>query len=151
MFFRNFPRANRSGKLHFLPLLCWQFYSSLMPYAILTAMNQFVNSMAKANVGRLRPMFLQMCLPQLPDGQIISHRTACGNLTYKYISEYLCTNLESYNHANLEPSPENERAAFNWLRLSFYSGHSSISASCFVFIAVTAMFRNYCSNLHFHL
>ncbi|KAK6322757.1 hypothetical protein J4Q44_G00075490 [Coregonus suidteri] len=87
-------------------------YKAIGTFVFGAAMSQSLTDIAKYSIGRLRPHFLDVCKP---DWKLIN----CTAGTY--IEDFTCTG--------------NERMA-NEGRLSFYSGHSSFSMYCMLFLAL---------------
>ncbi|KAG5679161.1 hypothetical protein PVAND_008751 [Polypedilum vanderplanki] len=84
------------------------------------ACSQLITDIAKYTIGRLRPHFLSVCQPIMPDGtncsDIINHN--------KYIIDFTCSN-ENASKRKLKE-----------MRLSFLSGHSSFSMYTMVYAAL---------------
>uniref|UniRef100_A0A8C3AZV5 Phospholipid phosphatase 1 n=1 Tax=Cyclopterus lumpus TaxID=8103 RepID=A0A8C3AZV5_CYCLU len=76
------------------------------------AMSQSLTDIAKYSIGRLRPHFLDVCRP---DWKLINCSSGA------YIENFTCT-------GDLQMANEG--------RLSFYSGHSSFSMYCMLFLAL---------------
>ncbi|KAM9735615.1 phospholipid phosphatase 1 isoform 2-T2 [Menidia menidia] len=87
-------------------------YKAVGTFLFGAAMSQSLTDIAKYSIGRLRPHFLDVCRP---DWKSIS--CSSGG----YIENYTCTG---------DPTMVNEG------RLSFYSGHSSFSMYCMLFLAL---------------
>ncbi|XP_057212654.1 phospholipid phosphatase 1 [Triplophysa rosa] len=86
-------------------------YKSVGSFVFGAALSQSLTDIAKYSVGRLRPHFLTVCKP---DWSLI-------DCTSGYIENITCTG-----------DPRISREA----RLSFYSGHSSFSMYCMLFLAL---------------
>lgn len=84
------------------------------------ACSQLTTDIGKYSIGRLRPHFISVCQPIMPDG------TNCSNPInlHRYIEEFSCGNTESSARRLKE------------MRLSFPSGHSSFSMYTMVFAAL---------------
>ncbi|XP_066506478.1 phospholipid phosphatase 1 isoform X2 [Hoplias malabaricus] len=76
------------------------------------AMSQSLTDIAKYSIGRLRPHFLDVCKP---DWRLINCSSGA------YIEDFNCTG---------------DKTMVNEGRLSFYSGHSSFSMYCMLFLAL---------------
>ncbi|XP_017263257.1 phospholipid phosphatase 1 isoform X2 [Kryptolebias marmoratus] len=87
-------------------------YKAVGTFVFGAAMSQSLTDIAKYSIGRLRPHFLDVCKP---NWSLIN----CSSLTY--IENFTCTG---------DPKMVNEG------RLSFYSGHSSFSMYCMLFLAL---------------
>uniref|UniRef100_A0A8I4A465 Phospholipid phosphatase 1 n=2 Tax=Simiiformes TaxID=314293 RepID=A0A8I4A465_CALJA len=87
-------------------------YKAIGTFLFGAAASQSLTDIAKYSIGRLRPHFLDVCDP---DWSKI-------NCSDGYIENYIC-------RGNAEKVKEG--------RLSFYSGHSSFSMYCMLFVAVT--------------
>ncbi|XP_054612322.1 phospholipid phosphatase 1 isoform X2 [Dunckerocampus dactyliophorus] len=87
-------------------------YKAVGTFLFGAAMSQSLTDIAKYSIGRLRPHFLDVCKP---DWKLIS----CSAGTY--VENFTCTG---------NPTMVNEG------RLSFYSGHSSFSMYCMLFLAL---------------
>ncbi|XP_055718465.1 phospholipid phosphatase 1-like isoform X1 [Salvelinus fontinalis] len=87
-------------------------YKAIGTFVFGAAMSQSLTDIAKYSIGRLRPHFLDVCKP---DWKLIN----CTAGTY--IEDFTCT-----GDAHLA----------NEGRLSFYSGHSSFSMYCMLFLAL---------------
>ncbi|RUS82685.1 hypothetical protein EGW08_009522, partial [Elysia chlorotica] len=86
----------------------WRCYQLLAIFTFGAASTHFLTNLSKYSVGRLRPHFLDVCKPNL----------ILINDTSRYIDEDVCTG-----------DPDRITEA----RLSFPSGHSSMSMYCAVF------------------
>ncbi|KAF7666471.1 hypothetical protein LDENG_00106710, partial [Lucifuga dentata] len=87
-------------------------YKAVGTFLFGAAMSQSLTDIAKYSIGRLRPHFLDVCKP---DWSLINC-TAGG-----YIEDFTCTG---------------DKTMVNEGRLSFYSGHSSFSMYCMMFLAL---------------
>uniref|UniRef100_A0A3B3ZEH6 Phospholipid phosphatase 1 n=1 Tax=Periophthalmus magnuspinnatus TaxID=409849 RepID=A0A3B3ZEH6_9GOBI len=87
-------------------------YKAVGTFLFGAAMSQSLTDIAKYSIGRLRPHFLDICRP---DWKLINCSTGA------YIEDYTCTG---------DPHKVQEG------RLSFYSGHSSFSMYCMLFLAL---------------
>ncbi|CAL1567663.1 unnamed protein product [Knipowitschia caucasica] len=87
-------------------------YKAVGTFLFGAAMSQSLTDIAKYTIGRLRPHFLDVCRPDWT-------RLNCS--TGAYVEDYICTG---------DPHRVQEG------RLSFYSGHSSFSMYCMLFLAL---------------
>nr|XP_057920979.1 phospholipid phosphatase 1 isoform X1 [Doryrhamphus excisus] len=87
-------------------------YKAVGTFLFGAAMSQSLTDIAKYSIGRLRPHFLDVCKP---DWKLISCSAGV------YVENFTCTG---------NPTMANEG------RLSFYSGHSSFSMYCMLFLAL---------------
>ncbi|KAL4660897.1 Lipid phosphate phosphohydrolase 1-like [Arapaima gigas] len=87
-------------------------YKALGSYLFGAGISQSLTDIAKYSVGRLRPHFLAVCKPLLDQEDCQSGR---------YIENFTCTGDETM---------------VNEARISFYSGHSSFSMYCMLFLAL---------------
>ncbi|KAL6096724.1 plpp1 [Pungitius sinensis] len=87
-------------------------YKAVGAFVFGAAMSQSLTDIAKYSIGRLRPHFLDVCKP---DWKAINCSAGA------YVEDIACTG---------DPDLVNEA------RLSFYSGHSSFSMYCMLFLAL---------------
>ncbi|XP_034565046.1 phospholipid phosphatase 1 isoform X2 [Notolabrus celidotus] len=87
-------------------------YKAVGTFLFGAAMSQSLTDIAKYSIGRLRPHFLDVCQP---DWKKINCSSGA------YIEEFTCTG---------------DATMANEGRLSFYSGHSSFSMYCMLFLAL---------------
>ncbi|XP_038589658.1 phospholipid phosphatase 1 isoform X2 [Micropterus salmoides] len=87
-------------------------YKAIGTFLFGAAMSQSLTDIAKYSIGRLRPHFLDVCKPDWT-------RINCSSGAY--IEDFPCTG---------DPTSVTEG------RLSFYSGHSSFSMYCMLFLAL---------------
>ncbi|KAJ8380938.1 hypothetical protein SKAU_G00017160 [Synaphobranchus kaupii] len=87
-------------------------YKAIGTYLFGAAMNQSLTDIAKYSIGRLRPHFLDVCKPVW---ETINCKTG------DYIENFTCTG---------------DSTMVNEARLSFYSGHSSFSMYCMLFLVL---------------
>ncbi|XP_037608026.1 phospholipid phosphatase 1 isoform X1 [Sebastes umbrosus] len=87
-------------------------YKAIGTFLFGAAMSQSLTDIAKYSIGRLRPHFLDVCKP---DWKLINCSSGA------YIEDFTC---------NGDARMSNEG------RLSFYSGHSSFSMYCMLFLAL---------------
>uniref|UniRef100_W5MVT6 Phospholipid phosphatase 1 n=1 Tax=Lepisosteus oculatus TaxID=7918 RepID=W5MVT6_LEPOC len=86
-------------------------YKAIGTFVFGAAMSQSLTDIAKYSIGRLRPHFLEVCMPVWKD----------INCQAGYIENFTCTG---------------DATVVNEARLSFYSGHSSFSMYCMLFLAL---------------
>ncbi|KAF7700857.1 phospholipid phosphatase 1 isoform X1 [Silurus meridionalis] len=87
-------------------------YKAIGTFVFGAAMSQSLTDIGKYSIGRLRPHFLDVCKPDW---------TKINCSSGAYIENFTCTgDLKTVNEA----------------RLSFYSGHSSFSMYCMLFLAL---------------
>uniref|UniRef100_A0A672NMP0 Phospholipid phosphatase 1 n=1 Tax=Sinocyclocheilus grahami TaxID=75366 RepID=A0A672NMP0_SINGR len=91
-------------------------YKAIGTFLFGAAMSQSLTDIAKYSIGRLRPHFLDVCRP---DWMQIN---CTGGA---YIEDFVCTG---------------DSTKVNEGRLSFYSGHSSFSMYCMLFLAVSVFY-----------
>ncbi|KAM9338236.1 phospholipid phosphatase 1 isoform 2-T2 [Symphorus nematophorus] len=87
-------------------------YKAIGTFLFGAAMSQSLTDIAKYSIGRLRPHFLDVCKP---DWKLINCSSGA------YIEDFTCTG---------------DKTMVNEGRLSFYSGHSSFSMYCMLFLAL---------------
>ncbi|XP_026153325.1 phospholipid phosphatase 1 isoform X2 [Mastacembelus armatus] len=87
-------------------------YKAIGTFLFGAVMSQSLTDIAKYSIGRLRPHFLDVCKP---DWKLVNCSSGA------YIVDFTCTG---------DPTIANEG------RLSFYSGHSSFSMYCMLFLAL---------------
>ncbi|XP_036384100.1 phospholipid phosphatase 1-like isoform X2 [Megalops cyprinoides] len=85
-------------------------YKAVGTFLFGAAMSQSLTDIAKYSIGRLRPHFLDVCRP-------VSVNCTAGG----YIENFTCAG---------------DKKMVNEARLSFYSGHSSFSMYCMLFLAL---------------
>ena len=132
--FNFFKPATNNNFWHYY---LWQVYVGLVPLAFAATASHLLTDIAKYSVGRLRPHFIDLCRPQLPDGQVLSRESNCAS-PYAYVTIYQCVNL----------------TAGSWrlkdAHLSFMSGHSSFAAVCLVYLIVSLFTHSHFQfNSHF--
>ncbi|XP_029301122.1 phospholipid phosphatase 1 isoform X2 [Cottoperca gobio] len=86
-------------------------YKAVGTFLFGAAMSQSLTDIAKYSIGRLRPHFLDVCKPD--------RRLNCSSGAY--IEDFTCSG---------------DASMVNEGRLSFYSGHSSFSMYCMLFLAL---------------
>lgn len=87
-------------------------YKAVGTYVFGAAISQSLTDIAKYSIGRLRPHFLDVCKPDW---------TKINCTGGAYIEDFVCTG---------------DAALVNEARVSFYSGHSSFSMYCMLFLAL---------------
>ncbi|KAM7368848.1 hypothetical protein PAMP_013153 [Pampus punctatissimus] len=87
-------------------------YKAVGTFLFGAAMSQSLTDIAKYSIGRLRPHFLDVCKP---DWKMINCSSGA------YIEDFTCTGDQTMSNEG---------------RLSFYSGHSSFSMYCMMFLAL---------------
>ncbi|XP_051766450.1 phospholipid phosphatase 1 isoform X1 [Ctenopharyngodon idella] len=87
-------------------------YKAIGTFVFGAAMSQSLTDIAKYSIGRLRPHFLDVCKPDW---------TQINCTGGAYIEDFVCTG---------------DSTKVNEGRLSFYSGHSSFSMYCMLFLAL---------------
>ncbi|KAH8407657.1 hypothetical protein KR222_009484 [Zaprionus bogoriensis] len=105
---------------HEIPDWLVECYKKLGIFAFGAAVSQLTTDIAKYSIGRLRPHFIAVCQPIMPDG------STCGNATNagKYIMDFKCQGVGSSARMLKE------------MRLSFPSGHSSFTFYTMVYVAL---------------
>lgn len=103
---------------HKIPMWIWKSYCVIGVFAFGAACSQLTTDVMKYTIGRLRPHFYTLCLPDI-------NCTDPRNM-YAYHTDFKCTNLAILN----DPRKLKE------VRLSFPSGHSSFSMYTMVYFAV---------------
>lgn len=91
----------------------WTLYHQLIVFAFGALASQTLTDIAKYSIGRLRPHFISVCDPNVNCDE--------PRNKYRYIEDYSCLTSDRLRDS----------------RLSFMSGHSSFSAYCAVYIAVS--------------
>lgn len=100
--------------------LVLQLYLAICSFLLGYSCERLFKAVGKFTIGRLRPHFLAVCQPQMPDG------TTCADVINqgRYIAEYTCVGLNS------------TAAMLRNLHVSFPSGHSSMISYGMVFLAL---------------
>ncbi|XP_015428730.1 PREDICTED: putative phosphatidate phosphatase [Dufourea novaeangliae] len=115
--------TGESSKLLFgyniLPWI-WNAYKKIGIFGFGAATTVFITDVGKYTIGRLRPHFMTLCVPNINCSLIQNH--------HRYIEGYTCSASLS---ANL----------LKEIRLSFPSGHSSFSAYTMVYLALYLQVR----------
>ncbi|KAG9353666.1 hypothetical protein JZ751_011788 [Albula glossodonta] len=105
----HFKRVNSKSSFGNNYLAC--VYKAVGTFLFGAAMSQSLTDIAKYSIGRLRPHFLDVCKPVMLD-------QLCK--TGGYVENFTCAG---------------DKTMVNEGRLSFYSGHSSFSMYCMLFLA----------------
>nr|XP_016930558.1 putative phosphatidate phosphatase isoform X1 [Drosophila suzukii] len=105
---------------HDLPDWLIECYKKVGIYAFGAVVSQLTTDIAKYSIGRLRPHFMAVCQPQMPDGTTCDDPINVG----KYIQEFECKGVGSSARMLKE------------MRLSFPSGHSSFTFFAMVYLAL---------------
>ncbi|KAH8391133.1 hypothetical protein KR215_007560, partial [Drosophila sulfurigaster] len=95
-------------------------YKKLGAFAFGAAVSQLTTDIAKYSIGRLRPHFMQVCQPIMPDGTNCTDPANFG----RYITDFKCLGVGSTPRMLKEMS------------LSFPSGHSSFTFYTMVYVAL---------------
>lgn len=98
----------------------YSVYNNLVWFYFGAASSQLVVDIGKYTIGRLRPHFLDVCKPDVNCDDDVNKT--------RYIEDFTCTGVKSYK--------------FTDSRLSFPSGHSSLSFYCMVYLAVSKYFNS---------
>ncbi|KAI1905281.1 hypothetical protein AGOR_G00014490 [Albula goreensis] len=106
----HFKRVNSKSSFGNNYLAC--VYKAVGTFLFGAAMSQSLTDIAKYSIGRLRPHFLDVCKPVMLD-------QLCK--TGGYVENFTCAG---------------DKTMVNEGRLSFYSGHSSFSMYCMLFLAL---------------
>ncbi|XP_034187885.2 wunen isoform X2 [Osmia lignaria lignaria] len=112
-----------SSKIFFgynIPPWAWSAYEKIGIFGFGAATNVLITDVAKYTIGRLRPHFITLCMPNV-NCSLIENQ-------HKYIENFTCTN-------NLT------RSLLKEIRLSFPSGHSSFSAYTMIYLALYLQLR----------
>ncbi|KAH8370909.1 hypothetical protein KR093_005519, partial [Drosophila rubida] len=95
-------------------------YKKIGAFAFGAAVSQLTTDIAKYSIGRLRPHFMQVCQPVMPDGTNCTNPINAG----RYITDFSCLGVGSTKRMLKEMS------------LSFPSGHSSFTFYTMVYVAL---------------
>jgi len=102
-----------------------ELYSVLGTFVFFSFIVQVLTETCKYTIGRLRPHFLDVCNPNITFTDL-----DCGtSFNPRYVTDYTCMGQEGLEEAEIK---DRVRGA----RLSFPSGHSSISVYCMWFCIV---------------
>jgi len=101
-------------------------YNTVVVFIFGMAVNQLITDICKYSVGRLRPHFLDACNPELDYNE-----ETCGTeYEPKYVTDFNCSGSQKFH-------TEEEREEWaNDARLSFISGHASMSAYSMLFAII---------------
>lgn len=99
-----------------IPNWLYSAYNNLLWFLFGAACSQLTTDVGKYTIGRLRPHFLQICKPNI----------VCDLNNIAYIEDFKCTG--------------DKEEKFTDSRLSFPSGHSSLSFYCMIYLAVSVWF-----------
>lgn len=100
-----------------IPNWIYNLYCVFGIFAFGAACSQLTTDVLKYTIGRLRPHFFSVCLPDVCNGSTIP---------YKYYEHFVCTN----------PLYINNKRIMKEIRLSFPSGHSSFSMYTMSYFAI---------------
>lgn len=104
----------------YVPYWVVEAYKSIGMFAFGAACSQLLTDVGKYTIGRLRPHFLEVCKPIMPDGTSCQDPINLG----RYIEQFSCSSGDSSARMLKE------------MRLSFPSGHSSFSMYTLVYCAI---------------
>jgi len=104
-----------------IPNWLYSVYNNILWFLFGAACSQLTTDIGKYTIGRLRPHFLDICQPNI---------TCDDSNKTKYIEDFTC----------IGDKPKK----FTDSRLSFPSGHSSLSFYCMIYLAVSLYYL--CSN-----
>ncbi|XP_076163887.1 putative phosphatidate phosphatase isoform X2 [Ptiloglossa arizonensis] len=103
-----------------IPPWLWSAYEKIGIFGFGAATTVLITDIAKYTIGRLRPHFMALCMPNV-NCSVIENQ-------HKYIENYTCTtNISS--------------RLLKDIRLSFPSGHSSFSAYTMIYLALYLQLR----------
>lgn len=100
-----------------IPNWLYSVYNNILWFLFGAACQQLTTDIGKYTIGRLRPHFLDVCKPNINCEDVINKT--------KYIEDFICTGERPKK--------------FGDSRLSFPSGHSSLSFYCMVYLAVSIL------------
>lgn len=102
-----------------IPNWVYSSYNNLLWFLFGAACSQLTTDIGKYTIGRLRPHFMDICKPNVD----------CDSDRMKntYIEDFECSG--------------NKPHKFTDSRLSFPSGHSSLSFYCMMYLAVSQFFK----------
>jgi len=120
-----FSLAKSSGTKSLYSFL-HSLYSSCVVFLFGLAVNQMITDVIKYSIGRLRPHFMSVCQPNIS----AFDESVCGSdLEPKYITEFECLGGEVVGN---DPTDYRVKDA----RLSFLSGHASMSTYAMLFAII---------------
>ncbi|XP_018331713.1 putative phosphatidate phosphatase [Agrilus planipennis] len=114
-----------------LPYWLWRAYIMLAVFVFGCFCSQLITDVLKYTVGRLRPHFLTVCVPDI--------NCSLPENLHKFHTDFKCTN----------PLYINDKRIMKELRLSFPSGHSSFSMFTMVFFSIYLQSRFSWEGSHF--
>ncbi|XP_043257928.1 putative phosphatidate phosphatase isoform X1 [Colletes gigas] len=103
-----------------IPPWLWSAYEKIGIFGFGTIANILFTDIAKYTIGRLRPHFMAICMPNI-NCSLIENQ-------HRYIEDYSC-------------SPNTSSRTLKEVRLSFPSGHSSFSAYTMIYLALYLQLR----------
>ncbi|KAG5331330.1 PLPP3 phosphatase, partial [Acromyrmex charruanus] len=103
-----------------IPPWLWNAYKKVGVFGFGAACTVFITDTAKYTIGRLRPHFMELCVPNI-DCNLPEYQ-------HKYIMDFHCTAAVS-------------NKLLKEVRLSFPSGHSSFSAYTMIYLAMYLQLR----------
>ncbi|XP_076242967.1 putative phosphatidate phosphatase isoform X2 [Calliopsis andreniformis] len=115
--------SNADSKMLFgytIPAWLWGAYEKIGIFGFGAATTVLITDIAKYTIGRLRPHFMSVCVPNVNCSLAENH--------HRYIENYVCTGNVPYK-------------MLKEVRLSFPSGHSSFSAYTMVYLALYLQLR----------
>jgi len=94
-----------------------ELYNTIGVFLFGSMVNQLLTDTTKYTIGRLRPHFLEVCNPNITLAE-----PTCGNFDQPaFVTEYICLGQDNINQEEVENRLHD-------MRLSFVSGHASLSA-----------------------
>ncbi|KAH0952140.1 hypothetical protein HN011_011207, partial [Eciton burchellii] len=105
-----------------IPPWLWNAYEKVGVFGFGTICTVLFTDIAKYTIGRLRPHFMKICVPNI-DCNLADNQ-------HKYIEYFTCTAKASISAKMLKE-----------IRLSFPSGHSSFSAYTMIYLAIYLQLR----------
>ncbi|KAH8297122.1 hypothetical protein KR044_005176, partial [Drosophila immigrans] len=103
-----------------LPHWLLECYRKIGSFVFGLGIEQLTTDIAKYAIGRLRPHFLTLCQPVLPDGSNCSDPSNAG----RYIDQFTCS------------TPNLSAKMLKDMRLSFPSGHASFACYSMIFVVI---------------
>ena len=105
--------------------------NTLVPFVFGSFVNQMFTDISKFTIGSLRPHFIEVCSPNV---------TLCGDGDLDYLTDFQCLGQENITADEMGKRLHN-------MRLSFVSGHASLSAYsmwfCVVYLQQRMATRNF--------
>ncbi|XP_067644883.1 putative phosphatidate phosphatase isoform X3 [Eurosta solidaginis] len=108
-----------------VPVWIVEFFKHASYYLFGALLTFNATELGKFTIGRLRPHFISVCQPQLADGSTCD---APQNL-YRYVEDYSCAGV-GYTRDDVRQA-----------RLSFPSGHSSLSFYAMIFLIIYLQYK----------